>query len=136
MTQYVNPTNADVLRAVEGLREHVDAQMTALRAHVDARLDAQTRRSCTTSGRPCEPSTRGSAPSSAARQAKTVRSLHGPALPHEEGQMPKQPQSVPKDDPRYQPTKAELEQDVSIRDATPEDLALAVVGKHPRRVTH
>ena len=43
---------------------------------------------------------------------------------------------IPKDDPRYQPTKAEMEADVSI-DATPEELALAVVGKHPRRpVTH
>lgn len=50
--------------------------------------------------------------------------------------MPKQQQTVSKDDPRYQPTKAEMEADVSIRDATPEDLALAVVGKHPRRVTH
>ena len=50
--------------------------------------------------------------------------------------MPKTPQTVPKDDPRYQPTKAELEEDVSIRDATPEELALAVVGCHPRRVTH
>ena len=45
-------------------------------------------------------------------------------------------QTISKDDPRYQPTKAELEEDVSIRDATPEELALAVVGRHPRRVTH
>ena len=45
-------------------------------------------------------------------------------------------QTVPKDDPRYQPTKAELEVDVSIRDATPEELALAVVGRHPRRGAH
>lgn len=50
--------------------------------------------------------------------------------------MPKTQQTVSKDDPRYQPTKAEMEEDVSIRDATPEDLALAVVGKHPRRLTH
>lgn len=50
--------------------------------------------------------------------------------------MPETKQTVPKDDPRYQPTKAELEADVSIRDATPEELALAVVGRHPRRVTH
>ena len=47
--------------------------------------------------------------------------------------IPKQP--IPKDDPRYQPTKAELEADVSIRDATPEELALAVVGRHPRRIS-
>ena len=45
-------------------------------------------------------------------------------------------QTIPKDDPRYQPTKAELQEDVSIRDATPEELALAVVGRHPYRVTH
>ena len=44
--------------------------------------------------------------------------------------------TIPKDDPRYQPTKAEREADVSIRDATPEELALAVVGRHPRRVSH
>lgn len=50
--------------------------------------------------------------------------------------MPKTQQAVPKDDPRYQPTKTELEEDVSIRDATPEELALAVVGKHPRRLVH
>ncbi len=49
--------------------------------------------------------------------------------------MPKQ-QPISKDDPRYQPTKAELEEDVSIPDCTPEELALAVVGRHPRRVTH
>ena len=49
--------------------------------------------------------------------------------------MPKK-QTVPKDDRRSQGTKAELEEDASIRDATPEGLALAVVGKHPRRVTH
>ena len=29
-----------------------------------------------------------------------------------------------------------MEEDVSIPDATPEELVLAVVGKHPRRVTH
>ena len=50
--------------------------------------------------------------------------------------MPKTQQTVSKDDPRYQPTKAELEEDVSIQDASPEDLALAVVGEHPRRVMH
>ena len=50
--------------------------------------------------------------------------------------MPETKQTVTKDDPRYQPTKAELDEDVSIRDATPEDLARAVVGKHPQRVTH
>ena len=31
-----------------------------------------------------------------------------------------------KDDPRYQPTRAELEEDVSIPDATPHDLAQAM----------
>ena len=42
-------------------------------------------------------------------------------------------QKYAKDDPRYQPTKDETEEDVSIPDATPEELALAVVGRHPRR---
>ncbi len=45
-------------------------------------------------------------------------------------------QAVPKNDPRYQPTKAEREDDVSIPGATPEELALAVLGQHPRRVVH
>ena len=35
-------------------------------------------------------------------------------------------------DERYQPTRDELETDVSI-EATPEELAAAVVGRHPRR---
>ena len=35
-------------------------------------------------------------------------------------------------DERYQPTQAELEADVSI-EATPEELAAAVVGRDPRR---
>lgn len=35
-------------------------------------------------------------------------------------------------DERYQPTRDELEADVSV-DATPEELAAAVVGRHPRR---
>ena len=37
-----------------------------------------------------------------------------------------------KDDPRYQPTRAELEEDVSIPDAIPQDLAQAMFGRHPR----
>ena len=32
----------------------------------------------------------------------------------------------------YQPTKAELEEDVSIR-ATPYELLLAVLGRHPKK---
>lgn len=40
-----------------------------------------------------------------------------------------------KDDPRYQPTRAELEEDVRIPDATPEDLAQALFGRHPKRST-
>ncbi len=32
----------------------------------------------------------------------------------------------------YQPSKAELDADISIK-TTPEELALAVVGRHPRR---
>ena len=40
-----------------------------------------------------------------------------------------------KDDPRYQPTRTELEEDVSIPDATPHDLAQAMFGRHPRRPT-
>ena len=38
-----------------------------------------------------------------------------------------------KDDPRYQPTKPELEEDMRIPDATPEDLAQALFGRHPKR---
>lgn len=41
----------------------------------------------------------------------------------------------PKDDLRYEPTKAELEQDMRI-DATPEDLAAVMFGRHPHRVIH
>ena len=41
----------------------------------------------------------------------------------------------PKDDLRYEPTKAELEEDIRI-DATPEELAAAMFGRHPRRVIH
>lgn len=37
------------------------------------------------------------------------------------------------DDLRYEPTKAELEEDMRI-DATPEELAAAMFGRHPRRV--
>ena len=41
----------------------------------------------------------------------------------------------PKDDLRYEPTRAELEEDMRI-DATPEELAAAMFGRHPRRVIH
>lgn len=49
--------------------------------------------------------------------------------------MPKTATKPPKDDPRYEPTRAELEEDVRI-DATPEELAAAMFGRHPRRVIH
>ncbi len=39
-----------------------------------------------------------------------------------------------KDDPRYAPTKAELEEDMRI-DATPEEL-IAIFGRQPRRTVH
>lgn len=47
--------------------------------------------------------------------------------------MPKT--TKPKDDLRYEPTKAELEEDIRI-DAMPEELAPAMFGRHPRRVIH
>ena len=41
--------------------------------------------------------------------------------------MPKQDQQQPsKTDPRYQPTQAEMNADISIPDATPEKLAQAI----------
>ena len=40
-----------------------------------------------------------------------------------------------KDAPRYQPTKAALEEDLRI-DATPEELITAMFGRHPGRVIH
>ena len=40
------------------------------------------------------------------------------------------PKPPPKDDLRYEPTKAELEQDMRI-DATPQELAAAMFGRHP-----
>ena len=43
-----------------------------------------------------------------------------------------QNQRLSKDDPRYQPTKAELEEDMRI-DATPDELFDALFGRHPRR---
>ena len=49
--------------------------------------------------------------------------------------MPKTDSKPSKDDPRYEPTKAELEEDMRI-DATPEELAAAMFGRHPRRVLH
>lgn len=45
--------------------------------------------------------------------------------------MPKN-QQLPKDHPDYQPTKAELEADVSIP-TTPDELLRAVMGHAPRR---
>ena len=45
--------------------------------------------------------------------------------------MPKN-QQLPKDHPDYQPTKAELEADVSIP-TTPDELLRAVMGQAPRR---
>ncbi len=41
----------------------------------------------------------------------------------------------PKDDLRYEPTKAELEEDVRI-EASFDELVDAMFGRHPRRVTH
>jgi hypothetical protein len=38
-----------------------------------------------------------------------------------------------REDSSYQPTKAELEEDMRIQDATPEELAQALFGNHPRR---
>ena len=38
-----------------------------------------------------------------------------------------------KEDSSYQPTKAELEEDMRIPDATPEELAQALFGRHPKR---
>ena len=43
-----------------------------------------------------------------------------------------QNRKMSKDDPRYQPTKAELEEDMRI-DATPDELFDALFGRHPRR---
>lgn len=45
-------------------------------------------------------------------------------------------QKLPKNDPRYQPTKAELEEDVSIPNATPHELAQALFGRRQRPVVH
>ena len=47
--------------------------------------------------------------------------------------MPKTEMKLSKDDSRYEPTKAELEEDMRI-DATPEELIAAMFGRHPRRV--
>ena len=41
----------------------------------------------------------------------------------------------PKDDLRYEPTRAELEEDVRI-DASFDELVDAMFGRRPRRVTH
>ena len=40
-----------------------------------------------------------------------------------------------RDDPRYEPTEAELNEDMRV-DCTPEELAAAIFGRHPRRVIH
>ena len=42
---------------------------------------------------------------------------------------------VDRSDPRYEPTKADLEEDMRI-DCTPEELTGALFGRHPRRVVH
>ena len=49
--------------------------------------------------------------------------------------MPKTETKPSKDDSRYEPTKAELEEDLRI-DATPEELIAAMFGRHPRRTIH
>ena len=53
-----------------------------------------------------------------------------PSPPYQRGR-PRQ--LFAKDDPRYQPTKAELEEDMRIPDASPEDLAQALFGRRPKR---
>ena len=49
--------------------------------------------------------------------------------------MPKTDEKPSKDDLRYEPTRAELEEDMRI-DATSEELAAAMFGRHPRRIIH
>ena len=49
--------------------------------------------------------------------------------------MPKTETKLPKDDPHYEPTKAESEEDLRI-DATPEELIAAMFGRRQRRVIH
>ena len=49
--------------------------------------------------------------------------------------MPKTETKLPKDDPRYEPTKAELEEDLRI-DATPEELIAVMFSRRQRRVIH
>ena len=49
--------------------------------------------------------------------------------------MPKTETKPSKNDPRYEPTKAELEEDMRI-DATPEELIAAMFSRRPRRVIH
>ena len=41
-----------------------------------------------------------------------------------------------KSDRRYQPTKAELEEDVSIPNTTPHELAQAMFGRNPNITVH
>ena len=48
---------------------------------------------------------------------------------------PKPARITDRDDPRYEPTEAELNEDMRV-DATPEELAAAIFGRHPRRVIH
>ena len=61
-------------------------------------------------------------------QTKTDRKL--PRAPGRPRQL------FDKSDRRYQPTKAELEEDVSIPNTTPHELAQAMFGRHPRRIVH
>ena len=64
------------------------------------------------------------------------RKLDGPMTAREAPDSPYQRgrprQMFVKEDSSYQPTKAELEEDMRV-DATPEELAQALFGKHPRR---
>ena len=49
--------------------------------------------------------------------------------------MPKTETKPSKSDPRYEPTKAELEEDLRI-DTAPEELIAAMFGRCPRRAVH
>ena len=48
---------------------------------------------------------------------------------------PDRSMKLSKDDPRYQPTKAELEEDMRV-DASFDELVDAMFGRRPRRVIH
>lgn len=65
------------------------------------------------------------------------RSSHQPSTVREaatEYQSVGRPRQIfDKSDPRYVPTQADMEEDISIPDATPLELAQALMGNHPRR---